>query len=132
MTVVGIIFTVIIALLIGLLFYYTFKSTGPWGSFWTFFLILLLSGLAAMPWVEPVGPTLYDVAWIPITFIILLFAILLAAASPVYEQSARRTETPEKPRPDNEAGATAAALGVFFWILLLFFFIAIIAGFWAY
>ncbi|MFW5886567.1 MAG: hypothetical protein ACOCUL_02305 [Bacteroidota bacterium] len=130
MTVAGIIFTIISALLIGLLFYYIFKLTGPWGSFWTFFLILLIAGLATIPWVEPVGPTIYDIAWIPIIFVILLFAILMAAATPTYNRGESRNTNTSRPHP-NEAGAVAAAVGVFFWILLIFFMIAIIAGFWA-
>ncbi|MFW5804561.1 MAG: hypothetical protein ACOCWG_04965 [bacterium] len=132
MSLLGIIFIVIIALLIGLLFYYVFKTTGPWSSFWTFFLVLLLAGLTASLWVEPIGPSYYDVAFIPLTFIILLFAILLAAASPTYNRVAKKDASSQShPRPSNSASATGAALGIFFWILLVFFLIAIIAGFWS-
>lgn len=49
---------------------------------WTFLIILVLAGLAAALWIEPVGPVIYDVAWVPMLFVIILFALVLAAATP--------------------------------------------------
>lgn len=131
MTFLQIILTIIAAIFIGILFYYIFKATGPWGSFWTFILILILAGLAAEAWIEPFGPVYYDVAWIPTLFVIILFALLLAAATPTrrgYIET--RTEVPEtEPEPTDTAGIV---LGVFFWILMLFLIVAVFWGIFAW
>ncbi len=118
-----VIFSIITAIVIGILFYYVFKSTGPWGTFWSFLLILILVGLATSAWIEPIGPVFYNVAWIPILFVILLFAFFLAAASePGRYRKLPRTEAEEE---EERAGAV---LGIFFWIFILFLLIATIWG----
>ncbi|MFP4060042.1 MAG: hypothetical protein ACOCXD_00495 [Bacteroidota bacterium] len=125
MTAFDVIFTIIGALLIGLIFYYVFKVSGPWGSLWTFLLVLILGGIAAALWVEPVGPVYYDVAWVPVFFVVLLFALILAAATP--PRRGRRVTTDTEKEEIEAIGI--AGLGLFFWFLLLFFIIAIAWGF---
>jgi hypothetical protein len=115
-----ILFAIIGAVLIGVLFYYIFKVSGPWGSFWSFLLILVLAGLAAAAWIPPIGPVFYDFAWLPTLFVILMFALLIAAATP----SSRELET--EPTPTEERAAIA--LGGFFWFFLILLAIAAIAG----
>ena len=122
MTLAGILFAIVIALLVGALFYYVFRTAGPWGSFWTFLLILILAGLAAEIWVEPIGPAMYEVAWIPVLFVILLFAILLAAATP--SRSTRNLP----PETEAELESDVAAIGGFFWLLLIILAVAVIIG----
>ena len=127
MTFVEILITVLAAVLIGILFYYAFKATGPWGSLWTFLLILIIAGLAAEAWIEPVGPVVWNISWVPTLFVILLFALLLAAATPPYRE--RPEIEPEAETPER-AGA-AVALGIFFWIFIIFFFGIAIWGIFA-
>src|SRR6056297_1118331 len=119
MTALEIIGIVLIALIIGSIFYYGFKKTGPWGSFWSFILIIFLGTLFVDAWAEPVGPLWYDVAWVDLIFFGLIFAFFLAAATPVAKP------TPEERREIEEAPAetsgAAAALGIFFWFMLIFF-----------
>ena len=109
-----ILITVFAAVLIGIIFYYVFKSTGPWGSLWSFILILVLAGVAAEAWIEPVGPVVWNVAWIPTLLVILMFALLLASASP----PAGDRESSRGPNPSEEESAVIA-IGGFFWIFLL-------------
>ena len=118
MTVLEILLTILIAVVIGILFYYLFRSTGPWGSLWSFLLILILAGVAAEAWIEPVGPVFYDVAWVPTLFVIILFALFLAAASPPRDRRIARSPEAE---PSEEEGA-AVAVGIFFWIFMLVLF----------
>ncbi len=130
MTVLQVILTILVAILVGILFYYIFKTSGPWGTFWSFLLILILGGLAAAAWVEPVGPVYYDVAWIPTLFVILMFALFLAAATPSYRRDARareaaRAEAETEPVTTEPEGAI---VGAFFWVLLIFLLIAAIWG----
>ena len=116
MTFLEIFLTVLMAVLIAVLFYYVFKSPGPWNSFWTYLIILILSGLAAHAWLTPVGPVAFGIAWIPVFFAIVIVALLLGAASPTRERrqpTGKHGELPEKEK-------TTLALGAFFWILLVF------------
>ncbi len=114
MTFLGVLFTILIAFLVGALFYYIFKSTGPWGTFWSFLLILILAGLAGSFWINPVGPVFWDIAFLPVLFVVFIFALLLAAATP---PSRRETGEYRSGEPsEDEAGAIA--IGSFFWILM--------------
>lgn len=125
MTFLEIILVIVAAILVGTLFYYVFKISGPWGSFWTFLLILILAGLAAEAWVTPFGPVFYDVAWFPTIFVILIFALILAAASPSARRDVDTNTATTEPRTTSPA---AVAFSVFFWFLLMFLFIAVIWG----
>lgn len=108
------------ALFIGALFYFVFKSSGPWGSFWSFFLLLILVGIAANAWVTPVGPYYMGVTWAPVMFVILLFAFLIAAATPPRRtRIVTEAEAEEKP--------AVVALSGFYWLLILFL---LIVGVW--
>jgi hypothetical protein len=133
MTFLEIFLTILIALLVGTLFYFVFKTTGPWGTFWTFALILILVGLAAAIWIEPVGPLIYDFAWLPILFVILIFALILAAATPPRKRSRDLDlDTPTTGKESSGADVAAvAALGIFFWFLLIFLFVAVLVGIFA-
>ncbi len=129
MTFFEVFFVVIGAILIGTIFYYVFKTSGPWGTLWSFLLILILAGIAASGWLEPTGPVYRDVAWVPVLFVVFIFALILAAATPVYEspEVTRAEEIPETPPPRSEDRA-AVALGVFFWILLIALLVAALWG----
>ncbi|MFW6275961.1 MAG: hypothetical protein ACOC2M_04960 [bacterium] len=110
-----IVLTILAAIIIGVIFYYVFKLTGPWGSLWSFLLILILAGVAAEAWISPVGPVVWNVAWVPTLLVIITFALLLAAATPPRD---RTTTTSAGPNPSKEESA-AIAIGAFFWIFLL-------------
>lgn len=129
MTFLEILLVIIAAVLIGILFYYVFKVSGPWGSLWTFLLVLILAGLAAEAWITPIGPLFYDVAWIPTLFVIILFALILAAASPTSRRDIDFDTTATTGRgPGDPDTPAVVALGVFFWFLLLLLFIAVFWG----
>ena len=82
MTFPEIIVPIVMAVLIGLLFYYGFKKTGPWRGFWSFLAILVLAGILASAWANPLGPMLFGVYWVgPLVFIVI-FALLIAAVTP--------------------------------------------------
>ena len=117
MTFLGVLLTVLAAVIISAVFYYVFKSTGPWESFWTFLLVLVLAGLAAGLWITPVGPVMWGVAWVPILMAIIIFALLLGAASPRKEEPVVSNSNRQEPSPRDRKAATIGAL---FWILLIF------------
>lgn len=112
-----------ITLFITFIFSAGFKYRGPWGALWLFFLIVFLGTWTAQLWLSPIGPTLWEIAWIQLAFVAITFAILLAAASP---STNRRKEA----SPDSPANAVAAStISVFFWILLFIFLVAIVGGY---
>ncbi len=113
----GAVIIVTVAVLTGILFYHILKVKGPWGSLWTFILTLGVAGLAAATWVNPVGPVYRDLAWVPVFFVILLFALFLAAATPAIRQRDPETEYPElgNGKDNNPEGA----LTVFFWLFIV-------------
>lgn len=137
----GVLGALLIAILLSVIFYYAFNIRGPWGSFWTFFLVLLLTIWAASLWVDPVGPIFWGIAWIPLFFVGLLFALLLAAIPTDYDRPpnkldnrtsgirGRKEPSPEDIAESREASRTAAAVSGLFWIFLLILLIVVIAGY---
>lgn len=120
--VVEFIIVLFIALLIASIFSYGFQNRGPWGAFWVFVLILFFAAWVGRLWITPAGPVIWGFAWLPVVFFVFIVALLIAAASPTEEVSESQVEATEAER---EAGA---ALGAFFWILLIFLLLAILAG----
>ena len=110
---------IFIALLVGSLFYYGFRRRGPWGSFWSFILILFLGVMLFSIYADPVGPIYYGIAWFDIIVIGLLFAFLWGAAGRRYPK--KREAEPETA----ETSGSAIAIGYFFWGLVVFFLLAI-------
>jgi len=121
-----ILISIVLAFVVGAFFYYLFKYSGPWGSFWTFIIILVLAGIAASAWIEPVGPVIYDVAWLPILAVVILFALLLAAASPP-RQSTKYPERENIPETTEEE-LPVLAISTIFWIFLVVLMVAAIVG----
>lgn len=126
--VTGLVGALILALIVAAIFHYGFGRSGPWGPFWTFLLVLFFAAWAGSLWIEPVGPVIYGFAWLPTLFWIFIVAlIIIAAAGEDRTTRPTGTEIPETGVPESEVG-TAAALGLFFWILLGLFVIAILIG----
>lgn len=122
------IFVLIIAGGISLFFTYGFRNRGPWDNFWSFFLILFLALWAVSLWIEPIGPALYGVAWLPLVVAGLIIALLLAATTPPLT-----SRKPPKSATDMEKEAAeeviAVSFGAFFWFLLVSMIIAIALGY---
>lgn len=125
MGVFGVIGFLIIALIIASIFYYGLGRRGPWGAFWAFLLILFFAGWAGSLWIAPAGPVLWGYAWLPIIFWVFMVALIIAVATPS-DRPVEYDETTSEPST-GEAGA-AAALGLFFWILLALLVAAILIG----
>jgi hypothetical protein len=127
MVLLEILIVILAAIIIGSLFYHVFKYSGPWGSFWTFILILILAGLASAAWVRPIGPTYWNISWIPVLFVIVLFALLLAAASPPPRRKRDILEKEQIPT-SSHLGAAVVTVSFLFWIFIIFLFAAAIWG----
>lgn len=107
---------IIVTVIVFLIFFYGFNKRGPWGVWWPFFLLLLLVVWASALWLIPIGPEYQGVYWIPLFFIAIVFALLLAAA--------------EGEVTDNEIEFyTARGISMIFWVLIGILILAIIAGY---
>ncbi len=122
------IFELVIALgisaILTLLFAFAFRLRGPWGSLWTFFLVLALSIVAADLWLSPVGPYWFEVPWIPMLFVGLVIALILAAASPRGHQPTDKKETRETENKE----ARVAIMSVLLWTLILLLTLSVVLG----
>jgi hypothetical protein len=94
---------------------------GPWGSIWTFFLVLFLTLWTLSIYIVPIGPVYWGIAWIPLTIAGLIVTALLLAAMP--------HPPVDRGQPDKAAVDVKSGLpGHFFWALIILFVIAIIVG----
>jgi hypothetical protein len=114
----------VVALLIGLVFF-VIMGRSPWkGFFWAFLAIFLFSWAAGV-WIRPFGPSIWGVTWLPFLVFGFLLALIIAATVP---------PRPRRPGPDvlergeaaSEPDATHVAVGVFFWVLLLGLLVALV------
>src|SRR5690606_850478 len=117
--------------------YFGLGRRGPYRSYWTFLLLLFLSGIAGRLWIIPAGPEMVGYAWMPLLFWITLIAFLLAATSPPKGNGRKVPDDDENDEDDDEpeplpidparaeigrrvaeqeitSEGAAAALGVFF------------------
>lgn len=117
----------LIALIITVIFFYGFRSRGPWGNFWTFFLVMFLVIWAGALWLTPIGPTWLDVAWVPIIILGIVLAIIMAASTPP-ERPTRIVVNEPEPEPEREP----AIVGMFFWVSIIVLAAVIIYGIAAY
>ena len=122
----GLLYLIGIAVLITFIFTKLLRVRGPWGSFWTFFSIILLAVLASDLWIAPVGPYYGDIYWLPPLVVGIIIAFLLAATSPPKKRS---TELEEPFYQVVEDHPGAIALGAFFWFLLILMLLLVVAGF---
>ena len=120
----------LITILLSSLFYYGFDRRGPWGSIWSFLLVVFLGVLLFDIWMTPIGPMWWGIAWFDLLFFGFLFAVLLAAATPTGRRE--RLEAQRKdPIPSDEEKREAhasVAVGVLFWVLIFLFIAAITVG----
>ncbi|MGK7395772.1 MAG: hypothetical protein ACNS62_14425 [Candidatus Cyclobacteriaceae bacterium M3_2C_046] len=125
---VEILLALIIAIIITVIFVIGFKNRGPWGSIWAFFLIIFLAIWAASLWVSPRGPFLYGVAWMPIAFVGVVFALIISAAAP---PSNRETiQHNRKIDPELKQKTTINTFSLFFWLLLVILVVAVVFGYY--
>jgi len=133
----GILFAFFYAVIITGIFSLIFRNTGPWSGFWIFFFLLFFIALGAGEWAAPRGPVAWGYYWAPGLFAAIIFALLIAAATPVSRSP--RTLNKKKDTKKNtttgqiheEEGTTAAAvvvIGIFFWILMSVLITAAVVG----
>jgi hypothetical protein len=119
----GLFAAALIALILTVVAVFFLGKRGPWGSIWTFFLVLFLTLCTVSIYVAPIGPVYWGVAWIPITIAGIIATILLIAAMP--HPHADRDEVHVG---KNTTDVPATPAGRFFWVLIILVIIAIVVG----
>lgn len=132
----GLFAVLLVTILISTLFFYAFNVKGPWNSFWTFFLVVLLCIWIANLWIQPIGPVYYGIGWITLISVGLLVALLLAAVPRAPHQQDHKIRKQEEARPDPESekkyqdfNRTTATISGIFWVLMLIMLVVIILGY---
>jgi hypothetical protein len=105
----------IIALVVTLLFS-PYRSRDSLLPLLVLFLVLFFAGYAAQLWIVPFGPVMWGVSWLPVLFVVLIFALLFSAP-PAHRRAGG----------DEDMNATAV-ISIFIWLLLLILAGAIIFG----
>jgi hypothetical protein len=126
MTIIGFLIILVISFVLSYIFVITLSSKGPWGNFWTFFLILFLGILAVSFWLIPVGPAFGGARWASLLVAGLILALMLAMAGVTEPKKQKRnaiTGKIIKVEPESKI-----KLSAFFWILIAVFALAIIIG----
>lgn len=109
----------IVTLVVGFLFAFLLRRTGPWPRLIWFFILLFLGTWAVGVWARPFGPAIWGVDWVPFVVGAMVIAMFLAAVSPVPVVNAgERVE------------AILTGITVFFWFLLMFAAAAIALHYW--
>ncbi|MFP4395970.1 MAG: hypothetical protein ACLFTI_11970 [Anaerolineales bacterium] len=131
------VFALAIALLLTGFFFVAFRYRGPWDVWWLFLVVIFLAAWAGGLWIEPIGPPLFEIYWLPFLLVGLLFALILAAAVPPRPPRlpgrpraprtprTRRAATPTTPAEEE----TALAVGLFFWLMLVSLMVVILIGY---
>jgi hypothetical protein len=123
----GIFASIIIALLLTLIFSTSFRHRGPWGGLLFFFLVIFLTSWASQLWINPFGPVVLGIYWVPLVFVAVLVALLLLAVGSTAIDKAPVTPPAEE---ITRSESSLLAIGLFFWILVVILIIAIAIGYW--
>jgi hypothetical protein len=127
MTIVEVLLYTFLALIITAVFALGFKYRGPWGRIWAFFLIIFLVIWAAGLWIRPAGLVSFGVAWVPLFFVGVIFALIVSAAAP----PSNRKTIQDSRKVDPEAGQkpSVVAFSIYFWMVMLILVVAIVVGY---
>jgi len=116
----GIIFSIVIAVGITLIYWFVLRKKGPWARFMPFFFVIFMGVWAASFWLHPFGPAIEGVSWVPMLFIGIIISLLLSAALPSSKR--KKSAEDQESAPDSPKGALLA----FLWLLIVILIIPII------
>ena len=121
----GLVAALLISLLLTLISVFLIRRKGPWGSAWTFFLVIFLTLWLVSIYVAPVGPIYIGIAWAPLLIAGILLTILLIASMP--NANDWRDEN-IKPTSETKIETVKRPVSKFFWILIVLLAMAIMIG----
>lgn len=110
---------------------FAFRHRGPWGSYWSSLVIILLGLWAAQVWIEPMGPVYGGVAWLPLLLAGIYLSVLLMPAGPIHRHQPDPQEKVFRQQQAKQQKEDQAfrVLNASFWLLLLGFAVMIVLGY---
>jgi hypothetical protein len=123
------IFAVIVALILSLILVRGVKKGGAWPGFLLAALFIFLAAWAGGLWISPFGPALWDEALLPFVVAGLVAALIIAAVPMAGRQESSVQFTKEKREKNEKPPSPMAAIGIFFWILIVILALAILFGY---
>ena len=129
-------FVQLLAVVLAALFFTTislfvFHSRGPWGNYWSSFLIMFLGIWAAQVWIEPMGPVYAGVAWLPLLLAGIYLSVLLipVGSIPQDEPEQQNIALQKQQAKQRKEDWTFGVLNASFWLLLLVFVLIVALGY---
>jgi hypothetical protein len=128
----GIIAALIIALSIAGLSVLIFKRKGPWGTLWTFFLLVFLALWAVSIYFRNIGPVYWGVAWLPLLFSAIILAALLISIVPdanhLRDDSFKDADRDKFASVEKIRALSGPRSGSMFWLVVVILIVAIVVG----
>lgn len=118
----------LIALILTITSVFFLGKRGPWGSIWTFFLVLFLTLWTVSIYVAPIGPVYWGIAWIPLAIAGLIVTALLIAAMPHADYAPDESDVNIAGTNGQSNRSSSRGAGKFFWVLIILFVMAIMIG----
>ena len=129
-------FVQLLAVVLAALFFtsvslFAFRHRGPWGSYWSSFVIMMLGLWAAQVWLEPMGLIYGGVAWLPILLAGIYLSVMLIPIGPAHQDPAGQREevSREAHAKQRKEDRAFRVLNASFWLLLLVFALMVIVGY---
>jgi hypothetical protein len=119
-----VLFAFLLTVLFTIVFALGFLRRGAWSSALAFFLIVFLSAWAASRWLGSTGPVVLGIYWVPIVFVALVAAALLAGR---HTQRERQRDGPAA--EVRQEKAHELAFNAVFWIVVLGLIAIILLGY---
>jgi hypothetical protein len=138
MIIPDLIFSIVVALIVSVVFARIIHRQGPRRGFFWFFLIIFLAVFAAGIWEKPNGEPFTDTNWLPFLLAGVLMALLLLILAPSHpnidrESQLDRNETMEMldeiGQEKKFEALTYVSLNLFLWMVIALLVAAIIARF---
>lgn len=122
----GLVAALLISLMLTIFSVVLLGRKGPWGSAWSFFLVLFLALWTISIYVAPAGPMYWGISWTPIIIAGILLALLLVASMPDSTSTKNKTDLNRELKEPVYVKATP--VGRFFWVLIVLLAMAIMIG----
>jgi DMSO reductase anchor subunit len=87
-----------------------------------FFIIVFLGVWLGGVWITPVGPSVWNVHWLPFFLASLIFVLLMLAI----KTQINRRRLQQQDKDVEKENVTRAALGSFFWVLIVLLILGIV------
>lgn len=127
-----VVFSLVLALTLSVMFSFFLRREGPRTGFVFFFLMLFLMTLAGALWVKPFGPSHFGIFWVPIVLVAIFGGLFLYYSAPRRpphnrEETIELLQRVEKRKQLEEI--TYITIDLLFWVIVILLVSAIVFHF---